>query len=63
MEKVTKNMVWCGAGPYGVGWCGAMEVEIHLQVPMDPSPGHAPFRALAKEIALAIATSSDSPTS
>ena len=29
MEKVTKKMVWCGAGPYGVGWCGAMVVEIH----------------------------------
>ena len=30
MEKVTKKMVWCGAGPYGVGWCGAMVVEIGL---------------------------------
>ena len=30
MEKVTKKLVWCGAGPYGVGWCGAMVVEIGL---------------------------------
>ena len=34
MEKVTKKMVWCGAGPYGVGWCGAMVVEINTVVHM-----------------------------
>ena len=31
MEKLTKKLVWCGAGPYGVGWCGAMVVEIGIR--------------------------------
>ena len=42
---------------------GPQEHKGKVESAMDPSPGHAPFLALAKEIALATATSSDSPTS